>query len=78
MRGLERMLVLQSSALRGSPLLKVVGASSCNPGQACDLSRGVIVNGESLLTIRLFRADPGLLHELTRVVRCRVAVRGVT
>ncbi len=67
-RGLERMLVLQRSALRGSPLLKIVGASSCNPGQACDLSRGVIVNGESLLTIRLFRADPGLLHELTRVV----------
>jgi YVTN family beta-propeller protein len=66
--GLERMLVADSPKLEGSALLKILGASSCTSTKACDLSRGVMVSGDSSLTIRLSVPDPGLLRALISVV----------
>jgi peptide/nickel transport system substrate-binding protein len=61
-RAFERELVL------GGPwageLSKLVGAGQCKPRRPCNLSRGVIVNGPSTLTLRLSAPDPRLLFHL--------------
>jgi YVTN family beta-propeller protein len=67
-RALERMFVLGSPLLQGSALTKVLGASSCKPKRPCDLSRGVIVSGQSSLTFRLSTPDPRLFLALTLLV----------
>lgn len=64
-RALERMHRLGSPLLEGfSSLTKVVGASRCLPGRPCDLSRGMIVSGPNLLTVRLSEPVPRLLFDL--------------
>jgi YVTN family beta-propeller protein len=67
-RALERMLTLASPALQGTPLMEVLGASSCRPKRPCDLSRGVIVSSPNSLTVRLSAPDPRLLLFLTSIV----------
>jgi YVTN family beta-propeller protein len=66
-RALERMLELESPVTEGTALLKILGATECERG-SCDLSRGVIVNGDTSLTIRLSAPQPRLLLALTTVV----------
>jgi ABC-type transport system substrate-binding protein len=66
-RALERILARGDvSWLQGSALTKVVGASTCSPTR-CELSRGVIVDGDSL-TFRLAAADVRFLRSLTSLV----------
>jgi YVTN family beta-propeller protein len=67
-RALERMFRLGSPFAAGTTLTKIVGASRCSKGRACDLSRGVIVNGPSSLTFRLSAPDPTFLPSLGYVV----------
>jgi YVTN family beta-propeller protein len=66
-RALERVLALGSPWVQGSALTKVVGASGCSQGRRCDLSRGMIVNGDRL-TFRLTAADPRFLLSLPPLV----------
>jgi YVTN family beta-propeller protein len=70
---LERMFTLGTPWLEGSPLTKVVGASGCGLRRPCDLSRGVVVNGSSSLTIRMTDPDPRLLVALTGLVPIPIA-----
>jgi YVTN family beta-propeller protein len=67
-RALERMLVLGSPSIQGTALMKIIGAQACRPGRPCDLSRGVIVTGNSSLTFRLSSPDAKLLRTLPLVV----------
>jgi YVTN family beta-propeller protein len=67
-RGLERMLVLGSPSLQGTALMKVVGAQACGRRRGCDLSRGIIVNSDRSLTLRLSAPDARLLLALPLLV----------
>lgn len=63
-RGLERILTLaQPSWLHDSALTKVAGAATCSQ-RACDLSRGVVVEGRDTVTFRLTEPDASFLFAL--------------
>ena len=64
-RSLEREFTL--NGWDAPALARIAGASRCKPHRRCDLSRGVIVNGVSELTLRLTAPDPTLLYDLAPV-----------
>lgn len=62
-RALERLLTMDRSfATEG--FIHIVGAAQCIGRAQCDLSRGVIVQGSSTITLRLTEPDPRLFEEL--------------
>ena len=60
---LERVLDLNPAA--ASFLEGIAGASACEPGKLCDLTRGVLVNDSAdTITFRLSAPDPDFLDKL--------------